>query len=779
MIDEVLKAGRKALRTVPGSLLLGPTGARLWADYVEARPGFVGRFDFIHKLNIPLLYTVAADGRSVLLEPAECEWRPSHLRLRFESIRLAYEEFKFVTWDDCAVSCQTWTNKDASALTLRLLAPPGFTPSGEAGLAGGFDIPFYSFDIDAHIAVSEPSLLAEEGLRLEPGQSASFVVAAALGIRTQDDRETFRGRAERLTRRPGLDGAVRKNVGEPDNESLIRTVVKERGNESQVRAVVEEPDNESQVRTIVEEPDNESLIRTAVAEPDQPSLIRAVVEEQCSAYQAWFDRAPTFRSSDPVLDKTWAYRWFVLRHNLADPRYGLLRHPLFYEGRSHKKGKKPFSKGGWEFSKLINLSVPLHLTDARWHRDPSPSEGALRNMMACPDETGMFCCLTADERLHSFANFVCWAAYRLFLIHRNEDFMREALSGLKAQVASWSQVYGNERDALMTEYRHTRTGKEYQPSYWYFHGYPRNPKDPAGYTHVKRVDRTVYHYLNALGVARLCEALGDAEAERYASLAERIRADVLEKMWDESTRFFYDLHYETDEKALVKNIVGIYPAWAEMIDDRHDGLIDHLLDPKSFATGCPYPTVSADSEPYAREGGWFGHFVKGRNGCMWNGPTWPYTNSIALDALARESKRRGHAYDFAFGQGLRDYAYLHYQDRDLTRPALVEHYNSANGEPLSDEQEYNHSYYIDLVVSHVAGLAVERDAIRLDPLDIGLDYFELGNVRAAGVELRVTYGRPGLGRYPQGIEPGYRLYADGRPVFSAQMLSRAEVSLAF
>lgn len=73
MIDEELKAGRKALHSVPGSLLLGSTGARLWADYVTSAPGFVGRFDFIHKVNIPLLFTLSVDEQDYNMDTATAE----------------------------------------------------------------------------------------------------------------------------------------------------------------------------------------------------------------------------------------------------------------------------------------------------------------------------------------------------------------------------------------------------------------------------------------------------------------------------------------------------------------------------------------------------------------------------------------------------------------------------------------------------------------------------------------------------------------------------------
>ncbi|XEC96105.1 hypothetical protein AB6A23_05970 [Paenibacillus tarimensis] len=704
---EEVRAGRKSLRTLPRALLLGPTGARLWADYLDPVPGFSGRFDFIHKINIPLLYTTTAN-LAESFEPCRTEWFPSHLFMEYTDNRLSLTERKFITWDDCAVSCQTWTNRSGEELVLRLETYgdsfPECTGKYRTGL---FVIDHYSFDVAGAIAVSDPALFHE--VRLQPGESRELIVSAALGIYGRDDSDT--------------------------------------------------------------------LIRRAAVYAESGRTNEQAVQHHHNEYRKWFELTPSFTSSDVVLDKTWTYRWFLLRHNLADPQYGHLTFPLFYEGRSHKKSKTPFGKGGWEFSKLINLSVPLHIMDARWHHNPVYSEGPIRNMAASPGEEGMFCCMTVDTVMHSFANFSCWAAYQLYLVHRNKDMIAELLPGFKSQIHAWKRIHGNERDELMTEYRHTRTGKEYQPSYWYFHHFPKNPKDKETYTPVKRVDRTVYHYLNTLAVARMCEITGDPDMKAYDRLAGNIKRDILEKMWDESTQFFYDLHYETDEKAWVKNIVGIYPGWAQMTDDPFDGMIEHLFDDREFHTKCPFPSVSADCPAYAKEGGWMGHFVKGRNGCVWDGPTWPYTNSIALDALAKESKRRNHRYDSRFAYYLREYSFLHFQQRDLERPGLVEHYNSATGEPLSDEQEYNHSFYIDLLISHVAGLTIDTDTIVLDPLDIGLDYFCLDRIKTAGRDIRITYRKPQAACPISELKEGYRLYVNGREVFSSGTLCRTELKL--
>lgn len=235
-------------------------------------------------------------------------------------------------------------------------------------------------------------------------------------------------------------------------------------------------------------------------------------------------------------------------------------------------------------------------------------------------------------------------------------------------------------------------------------------------------------------------------------------------------RSFYDLHHLTDEKAWVKNIVGFYPYWAQITDAGHSDGLRHAFHPDEFGTPAPFPSVSADCPVYQPDGSWQGNFFKGRNGCVWDGPTWPYTNSIVLDAMALESKKNDHKWDEDFGRLLREYAFLHYRSRDLTAPYLVEHYSSQSGEPLSDEVDYNHSYYIDLIVKHIAGLNLEEHQLVLDPIDIGLSSFRLDHIHAAGHDLSITYCREDDPH--TGSPAGYRLYVDGKLALTSERLSK-------
>jgi len=669
-IDELLKTGRRGLRTRPGTLLLGSTGARLWADYLDDAPGFSGALDFIHKLNMPLLFGIEHGGGAATV-PSDVEWRPSHLTSRTTFGTLALEERRFITWEDEAVSIQRWHNGSDKPVILRLSIDPDWVQLDGTTARGERRIEAHGFTLRAIIAVSDPSLWS--GLTVAPGATAEFVVGAAVGIAESDEWTALADRAAKAAATPG------------------------------------------------------------------PALLA----NQQAAYQSFFDQVPHFTSSSPVLDRLYAYRWYLMRHTLARPGLAPLDGSLFYEGRSHKMTKTPWAPVGWEFSKLIPLSTPMHLVEARWHHDPHLIDGLFDVLARTQREDGQFDARTLTKAIHPYANFMGWGTYQYVLARGFDDNTRAALPLLKAQVRGEATFLATGGDNLPIQQRHQLTGKEYQPSYWYFHDYPDDPFDQSTYTPLKRVDRAVYQYLNARGTAALCRLAGDPEAAEFDALADAIAEDVLGKQWDEGTAFFYDLHHQTDEKAMVRNIVGFYPWWAGITGPEHLPGMLAALGPQEFDTPNPFPSVSPQCEVFQPGGSWKGQFFKGRNGCMWDGPTWPYTNSVVLDAIGKVSRSNGHAQDALFSHFFWKYALLHFQQRDGVTPYLVEHYDSMTGEPISDEVDYNHSYLIDLIIRHVAGLDIDAGGtIGADPLDIGLEHFTLSNVKLGGRDVTVRYERP-------------------------------------
>ena len=481
------------------------------------------------------------------------------------------------------------------------------------------------------------------------------------------------------------------------------------------------------------------------------------IENGVKEYEDFFAGFPEFDSSDAVLNKTWCYRTYILRNATSNPHYGLLQYPTVYEGRGHKTKKgQPFATGGWEFSRLISLSSPLHMTDYRWYADKKLLHQFVRGYYSNLTEDGLNPCVFVNEAGGSFANYLVWAVYRMYLVDGDLDFVKEMLPSLKKNVDGNAESFRSQNDSLMVEERHQRTGKECQPSFWYFSNYPFSKRDRKHMqTPLKRVDSSIYHYLNTLGLARLMEAAGDAEAKVYFEKAAKIASDMKEKSWDPETKFFYDVSNETDEKAMVRNIVGIYPYWAEITDKTMLEGFETVFDPEIFNTGCLFATTEKTNPAYSPMGAWLG-FMVSRDSCMWNGPSWPYTNGIVLDAMGKQSRANGHCYDQQFAKYLREYSMQHYRYQDINLPYLVEQYHGVTGEDLSDEPDYNHSFYMDLIVNYVVGLDPREDGVVIDPLQLGLERYSLKNVCLRGHQIEISYTK----------DDGLTLLSDGKEVLA-------------
>ena len=206
--------------------------------------------------------------------------------------------------------------------------------------------------------------------------------------------------------------------------------------------------------------------------------------------------------------------------------------------------------------------------------------------------------------------------------------------------------------------------------------------------------------------------------------------------------------------------------WAEITNDSHLKLLEYYFSEDSFAVGSAFASVSKDCPVFMPQGSWKGDFFKGRNGCMWDGPSWPYTTCIALDAIAKQSKLQDHKYDKEFAKYLKEYSLEHYRNHNLEEPYLVEHYDSVTGEMLSDEVDYLHSYYIDLIIRHVAGIEPTENGIKIDPIDIGLQFFSLSQVQLNGHELCVEYQKSEY----------YKVTLDKKVVFCAAELAKGEIN---
>lgn len=668
--NELPPIPNRVLKSRPGKHLFAPAGKRLWADYLDAVPGFQGRFDFIHKANIPLLFRVLPDA-NVPNGELNAEWNVSHSRVTGSyGEALAVDEVKYITEDDVAVSIQRWSNTGTSDRSLRLEYDDSWVRSEDCevtALCGTKSVD--SLGLEIRLAGRANFRITEEPISLAPGKSTLLIVAVALGIKDVDTISTLK---ERVSIRMGD--------------------LSERSSESQ--------------RDL------------PVAVIDQPQFVRHREESL-----QWYKQAPRFHTSSVLLNRAWQYRWFILKRNQAKPGLGYLKNRAVYEGRSHKMSKNKWSPEGWEFSKLIPLSTPFHILDAGWHSLIDLERDILGNFDAIFEPKSGLRSATINAKYAAYSHFIGWAVWKYHETTGN-SISDQLIWNLEAMVRAEHELALAEGDIFVPQYDHRLTGKEYQPSYWYFSGFPSRPKEDGSYTPVKRVDRAVYQYLNVQGVYNLMLAHGISDSKKLKALLDAYRVAINERMWDADSEFYYDLHPTTDEKAFVKNIVGFYPWWAGLVENGDPASVIRHFDTSEFGSTFGPPSTSRDCPRYAPGGGWNGNYVKGPRGCVWNGPNWPYTTGIIVDMLG-DLARVSESAHLLFVDMLNNYLLCHFDGHDPSRPYLVEHYNAETGEPISDEPDYNHSFLINILIRHVAGLAITGSGIAVDPIDIGLEHYEL------------------------------------------------------
>ena len=126
-----------------------------------------------------------------------------------------------------------------------------------------------------------------------------------------------------------------------------------------------------------------------------------------------------------------------------------------------------------------------------------------------------------------------------------------------------------------------------------------SPRDGTFYP----VDFNAAMAINASHMSALGDILNDKDLSfQYRRLYFSIKTRVNSMMWDGETGFYHDL--DKDGKRLSeKTIAGFWPLLAEIPSaDKSEQLVAHLINPNTFGTYHPFPTLSADSPHFDKRG---------------------------------------------------------------------------------------------------------------------------------------------------------------------------------
>lgn len=320
-------------------------------------------------------------------------------------------------------------------------------------------------------------------------------------------------------------------------------------------------------------------------------------------------------------------------------------------------------------------------------------------------------------------------------------------------------------------------GQEHAASFTFFHDF----SDWYDYTELERVDYSAMFYASLDAAARAAETLGRTrEMQWHDGLAERCREAVLERMWDPADGFFYSIREADGLFARCIEANGLFPFAFDMVPDEetYHRAVGYLLDPEHLWAPFPIATLSRHCPAFSAQPGCWGAEEKGPF-CLWNGPTWPYANSIAAEAMANVLRR--HTQDLFTRRRFMEFMWLYtrlmFESDDGETPLVREYYDCDCGVGFGCP-DYLHSSYNDLVIRHLAGVCVRDDNIlEIDPLVEGWSYFKIENILYRGHQVTLVWDTRPEGKRYAGFAEGLTVVVDGHVAAHAAELSRLTVDL--
>ena len=256
-----------------------------------------------------------------------------------------------------------------------------------------------------------------------------------------------------------------------------------------------------------------------------------------------------------------------------------------------------------------------------------------------------------------------------------------------------------------------------------------------------------YMFADKTALAQISEYTGNHDdAQLYHNDALLLQAEINKHLWNDAIGMYGTLS-ESGEPQNAREQIGYIP-WIYGIPTKgRDGCFRNLLDENCFL--APYGLRTADvshpdyNKPFDHE-------------CLWNGPVWPFATSQTLTAMIQYLQTAEHPTVTAedFMQILLTYAYSH-RDTDGT-PCLDENMDPDTGiwlarellrkqenyEPKDRGRHYNHSTFIDLVMTGICGIRPSLDNhLVIQPLGTSLDAFSASGIHYHGHTLSVEWNK--------------------------------------
>ncbi len=398
--------------------------------------------------------------------------------------------------------------------------------------------------------------------------------------------------------------------------------------------------------------------------------------------QAWEFLAaniPLFECPDRQIEETYYFRWWTFRKHIRWTGQAFVLTEFL----------APVHHAG--IHNTISCALGHHIAEGRWLRDGSYLDQNVLFWLRGDDGK-------PQPHLHKYSSWLAHALLGRYLVDGRREFLLDLLEDLSADYRQWEQErlgadglfwQYDVRDGMEESISGSRTARNARPSI------------------------NSYMFANARAIAQIVRLAGQAKlADQFQAKAARLKELVQTSLWDGEAKFFKS-RLEGDGLADVRELIGYTPWFVGLPDSGHEEAWRQLADEQGFA--APFgPTTAERRHP---------KFTIAYTGddCQWNGPSWPFSTSITLTALANllNDYRQDVIAPADYWRAFKTYAASHRLTRDngKTVPWIDENLHPFTGQWLARERkkakvekfcergkDYNHSTFCDLVITGLAGL---------------------------------------------------------------------------
>ena len=436
-------------------------------------------------------------------------------------------------------------------------------------------------------------------------------------------------------------------------------------------------------------------------------------------FNNWIDKnIPKLTTDNLDILKTYYYRSYLIYRNTYSPKKLIKDH--------HIIGNAIYecSVGGW-FGCPVGLPVPLQIEEVKWLKSGKIGMDHINNWAK------------GKGWYQSYIQFTPLAVWHFYLHHNNKNILSRNYVKLK----SFAELKTNAGTTLPVTEGSWLTGAEYQPNFyqhttpaWDFR-YDNEYKEQVNGQMVKlhRLDEVMFTIGNIFACMMIAKELSIKDDElHFENCFKTMIKTVEDRFYNKDKNMFFSLDIKTgkqcDEAPCYDSFIPFM--WDFFKDNKYDKSIEKMFSSQFFKHHFGITSTSKTCPMYWSDNAQTGPFYASKEspnyyGASWNGPIWPFAQSLMLTALGNVAKRNS-IYKKEWLELFDKYTKLHFYLGDRSIPDIVEHYRPTDGKPFSIAHDYFHSTYIDLLMSFWAGISVKNNKVTFSPFT--QEEFELNGV---------------------------------------------------